>query len=380
MMILPDRSAPRARFLLPVPASQWREPSQAVPRDQLGNPTTQIRFRIRARAHDGGIAWQGWFDDREDCDAFLEAIALGTLKYQRPLWDLPSPGWHPWLDGGLFYEFATVTFLSTTGSNQTYTKPADWNNADNIIECLGGGASGYTNLGNGGAGGGYTKLTNITLAGNATYRVGAGGLADGNDGGDTWFNDTVYPTTGTDKVGAKGGLTKTDTYGNASGGASTSGYPAGGTRYSGGDGGAGNSSGFGGAGGGGAAGKNGNGNTGATAPANDNGSAGGSGDAGFGGAAGSAGVGGAGGNGGNGTEWDATHGSGGGGGGGTGNTPDYAGGSGGNYGAGSGSGGYVSGSSPAGKQGLIVVTYTPAAVTTSLVFDRYASFRHILVR
>lgn len=365
------------RLLMPVAAREWRAPSQSVPLDQMGNPTKQTRFRLRARAHDGGILWQGWFDDREDCDAFLEAIAFGTLKYQRPLWDLPSPGWHPWLDSGLFYEFATVTFLTTTGSNQTYSKPADWNNSDNSVECIGGGGGGASGNSSGGAGAGaYIKVSNITLSGDATYRVGSGGSggtgtgtpSNGQAGGQTWFNDTVFPTTGTNKVGAdngRGGVGQS--FSTAAGGAIANCYPTtGSTRYAGGNGATDGGTNYTGSGGGGAGGPSGAGANGSAA-GSTTGGAGGTGGNGSGGAGGAGGTSGStsGKVGGNGTEFDASNGSGGGGGGGYGSSgaTGYVGGAGGNYGGGGGGGGYGSstkGAGGAGIQGLIVVIYTPA--------------------
>src|SRR5438105_3697808 len=50
-------------------------------------------------------------------------------------------------------------FLTTTGSNQTFTSPSDWNNSNNTIECIGAGGSGgavrgsTTNDATGGGGG-----------------------------------------------------------------------------------------------------------------------------------------------------------------------------------------------------------------------------------
>lgn len=152
---------------------------------------------------------------------------------------------------------ATVIFLTITGSNQTWTVPADWNNADNTIECVGAGASGaasraiYFKTASGGGGGAYSKITNFVAATpgttTVTYRVGVGGaskhpslVSDGEDGGDTWFNDTAMPSPGTDnaKCAAKGGMA--GAAGNSpksggAGGAAASGY--GETRNSGGRGG-----------------------------------------------------------------------------------------------------------------------------------------------
>lgn len=224
---------------------------------------------------------------------------------------------------------ATTIFLT---SSTSWTVPSDWNSSDNTIEVIGGGSNGAAS---GGGGGAYAKITNLSLTpgGSATYQVGAAGAS----GGDTYFNGSGT-TCAAQSVCAKGAST-------ATGG--SAGSSIGSLTYSGGSGGAANG------GGGGAAGPNGAGNNGS-----GNGGAGGSGDAGSGGAGGSAG----GGAGGNGTEWDATHGSGGGGGG------NGAAGAGGNYGAGGGGGTKQGG--VAGKQGLIVITYTPSTGRTTITITK----------
>ena len=212
--------------------------------------------------------------------------------------------------------------ILTTGSS--WTVPADWNNAANTIECIGGGQSGWiaTNT-NGGAGGDYAKIVNLALTpgANVTYHLGVGGSATANAtpnaGGDTWFNSTstVLARGGGSATSASVGSTVNAGGGNPTGTAS---------------------------GGGGAGGPNGPGN------ASTSGATGGSGDAGFGGAGGTASLPGS-----SGTEW-GTAGSGGGGG--ASATGDGA--AGGQYGG--GGGGARSGhNSGAGRAGVIVITYTP---------------------
>src|SRR3954452_20877814 len=107
MLILPDRNIPRARFLLPVAACEWRTPSRALPKDQFGNEN-RTRFRLRARLDNGRVGWCGWFDDRSDADAFLWAIATDTLRYERELWRLPSPWWDAGIGPDVAYDFTTV--------------------------------------------------------------------------------------------------------------------------------------------------------------------------------------------------------------------------------------------------------------------------------
>ena len=140
MLILPDRH--RYRVLPWVPEREWREPSLAQPKDQRGF-ADRTRFRIQGRTHDGVVRWRGWFDSREDADAFLEALIqhqFSGLPFPAAIRDLPRPGWDEDL-AGLLYEFATVILL-TTGAGNSWSVVTDWNNASNSIECIGGGGSG----------------------------------------------------------------------------------------------------------------------------------------------------------------------------------------------------------------------------------------------
>lgn len=349
MIVLPERNVPRAKIMLPVCDSEWVAPSARV---TVAGPQNQTRFRLTARLQDGHVVWRGWFDDRADFDAFLFAIAAGSIHHEPALWRLPTPFW-PSLDPDVIYDFATVTFLTTTGSNQTYTSPSDWNNSNNSIETLAGGGGGALiggGLGGGGAGGGYSKISNFSFATpgttTATYRVGSAGTSSSTPtaGGDSWFNGTTLAGS---SVGSSGGGVGTTTNSNVSeNNTGGTGSAIGTTKYAGGSGWQ-ASGGVSGGTGGGAAGKNGAGNS-ATAA-----NAAGSGDAGFGGAAGSSGA--TGGAGGAGTEWDATHGSGGGGGSGSSN----GGGAGGAYGGGAGGNRNGTTGQGNGSQGLVVVTYTP---------------------
>jgi hypothetical protein len=401
MIILPDKNVPRAKFLMPVHAREWRSPSLAQPKDQFGRENSTI-FRVRSRLHDGHVVWQGCFRDRADFDAFMWAIANGTLKYERALWRLPTPHWHPDLDPQISYDFATLVFLvAPTGSNQTWTSPSDWDSSNNSIQTIGGGASGgagansaigATRAGTGGGGGAWNRITNhaITSPGTdtRTYQIASGGaavvasspsLVNGNAGNDTWFGATSLASA---NVGSKGGSPGVGASGNASGGAGGVGASGVGSSSNNGGAGGGHSSGSGsgnthGLGGGGAAGPNGAGNAGGSiATAGGSSSNGGSGDAGFGGSAGAGAHNAGAGNGGNGTEFDATHGSGGGGGG---NSRAGAGtstaGAGGNYGAGGGGAasnntGSGTATSGLGRQGIIAITYTPlAAAPTRYSFN-----------
>lgn len=211
---------------------------------------------------------------------------------------------------------ATQVIALTSGS--TWTVPSDWNSAANTIEAIGAGASGTSTVA--GGGGAYAKLSNQTLTTGAVINIQVGS-------GDTWWN-----TSGTLLAKAGSGTAG----GDAASCIPSTGAFSGGTTA--------------GAGAGGAAGKNGAGNP-------NSGINGGSGDAGFGGAGGAGSFGAPGTPGGAGSEWSLTAGGtvGSGGGGGQGGP---AGGQGGLYGGG---GGNAPGGGAAGRQGLIVITYTPGA-------------------
>lgn len=143
----------------------------------------------------------------------------------------------------------------------TWTVPADWNDANNTIELIGGGgggsaANGDGNSGAGGGGGAYVKDTNVTLIPSAVVSIavgaaGAGGATAGASG--TTGADTTFVAM-TAKGGA-GGVTGATPKGGAGGDATNS---IGALKYSGGNGGnADSASGSGGGGGGGGAGPDG---------------------------------------------------------------------------------------------------------------------------
>ncbi len=260
-------------------------------------------------------------------------------------------------------------FFLTSGTS--WTVPQDWNNASNTVEVIGGGGGGGTgatnNYGAGGAGGGYSMATNTPLTAGASvaYSVGTGGAGSAADntagtaGSDTYFcnsSSNCASILGSAVVsGAKGGGGGGAGAGaGGTGGAAASGV-GGINKTSGGNGGTRTSAANGG-GGGGAGGPYGSGIA-SVATSGDGGNGGG-------GSGGSGTVDG-GGAGGAGSEWDSTHGSGGGGGAATQTTE--AGGTGGTYGAGGG-GGYTSASGTNGGdgyQGLIIISYIPATLTTS---------------
>lgn len=361
MLILP--SVPK--LLLPVQKWQWREPSAAQQKDQFGRQN-RTRFVIRLWKLDGALIDERWYDDRDEFDHDLFRFIIEE----------------PYAD--IFVEYAvTTTLTSPTGSNQTYSVPADWNNAINTVECIGGGASGGAvrvntgiSVASGGGGGGYGIYANLSLSpgGSATYQIGATAAgvtvstvtnAPGNAGNSTWFDGTTYAGA---SVGGAGGTGGTGGAANQNGGAGGAGNGT--ASFSGGRGG--NYTGGGSSriatGGGAAAGRSGNGGNGtdlATSGTNTA-TAGGTGDNGTGGA-GSAGP--ASGTsssaGGDGTEMDGI-GAGGGSGGAHGSSSSVTSGAGGNYGAGTGGGAKSSTgsvSSGTAAQGAIWITYTPVLGT-----------------
>lgn len=247
MLILPERYQPK--LLMPVPEWEWREPSRAVPRDQLGNPVRRTRFVLRGRLNDGFVKWAGVFESRDDADAFLYSLArfvVSGTPIPREDWSLPTPAWHPDYGEGLSYDFATETTLTdAVGSNGTWNVPVDWNNADNFVDVIGGGGSGGgagggdAAAGGGAGGGGWSRKTNLTLSGTVTYQNGIGPSgttgAAGTDGGDTWFDGTsLAGSSVAAKGGTGGGLGSAGTGSGGTGGASASGI--GDTRRSGGSG------------------------------------------------------------------------------------------------------------------------------------------------
>lgn len=382
------------KVLMPVSRSEWREPSQSVPLDQMGNPTTQVRFRARGKTHDGVVKWALWFDDRNQFDAFIHAYVasqIGGAPFDHRIIELPNRDVWGNFNPELPLEFATVTFLTTTGSAQTYSRPSDWNNGNNKIETLGSGASGGASHKNastsvaavatGGGGGAYNFVNNATVnVSSVTYIIGSPGAAvfapsgsfsAGNAGGDACFGNSVISGSTVASKGGPAGNANRSTSATPLSGSGTAAAASGvGSGFDGGGSGTAdqataNTQSA--SGGGGAAGGTGAGNTSANAAVNAQ-TSGGSADGGSGGAGGaSAGSGVNASPGGNGTEWDASHGSGGGGGASRDTSGGSNGGNGGNYGGGGGgesrNGGSTANVSGAGIQGIIVVTYTPVTLS-----------------
>ncbi|MPZ36682.1 MAG: hypothetical protein GEU95_01245 [Rhizobiales bacterium] len=392
MIILPERNAPRGLILPPMLRTEWCAPSLAQPKDQFGNEN-RTRFSITARLHDGHIAWRGWFDDREDADAFFLSAIMGALDFERSLWDFPVPAWRPDIGHGadLAYEFVTTVFLTGGAS---WIVPGDCiglsNKPGEFVDCIGAGGSGGASWSSslnvsGGGGGAFSRITSIALTpaqvvqiqvgagGGFVSRSGVAGGTVGNAGADTWFAGASLAGSAVGAQGGRGGTTGGAVTNGALGG-DTSGPGAlkfaggrAGNKTNGGGGvrcaqGAGGAAGFAGAGGNGV-------DHGSTF--SGNGSNGGTGNAGSGGA-GAAGITAngtanrVGNNGGNGGEWGSGVGAGGGAGGlsNSAGTGTITAGSGGFYGGGGGA--VASTSNPttvnsgSGAQGIIIVAYEPS--------------------
>jgi len=360
-----------SRFLLPVARKMWMPPSVAERKSVFGHAPIERRWHITARLADGHVRWRGTFADRDDADAFMWAIAAGTLHHEPSLWRLPVPAYCPdFGEGATFLIAATITI--TSGTSQS--RPADWNNSANTFEGIAGGGSGSCgakqngNRGTGGSAGEYRKLTNYSAGGTINYTIGSGGTAvSRSTAGITAGNDGANTTLDTTAMVCTKGLGGTILNG------SNPTPPAGGTGGSGGTGSAGGAGGTithndGNTGGGGAGGPNGAGAAGTATTNTNQGTNGGQGGNGSGGSAGtgqvlgtaSTATGTAGGNG-----TDMTSIGSGGGGGAANNTSTGAsqGGDGGSYGGGGGGANTKSAggnaTSGAGIQGVILITYTP---------------------
>lgn len=247
MIILPDRSISRSKFLVPVPKKEWVLPSDFTYRDDFGNLGIRTKFFITGRLDDGHKVWSTEFEDREDFDAFLYALHAGTLKTEKSLWKLPTNEWHDGLNEGIKYEFTTGIFYTIQGAG-SFTVPTDWNSNQNVIYCIGGGGHGcatQTSTVNakatGGGGGECRAIQNYSVAkgtvistyvayttGNTSLSWGGtSSYSPGNDGQNTTFNVTTVVanggkggqgTTGTGTVAAvNGGSGGTGTYGSNGG-------------------------------------------------------------------------------------------------------------------------------------------------------------------
>ena len=353
------------KILIPIPMVQWREPSQFVKRDQLGNPELITRFILNAKTHDGVILWSGIFKSRDDFDAFLFSLGSGKINQEKALWNLPTPNW-PELDTGLVYEFLTqVSITQSAGSASTYTVPNDYNSNSNGWEGLGAGGSGTVATGfqggYGGASGCFAAQKNIDLSRGVSTNIHVGGVsATDNAVATTYLKNNA----GTTVLSAYGTIDRSsydytfcipNTQYNSGTKIGSLAGSLGGDGYV-------TSNGAGGGGGGalasssltlkpGGSGTFSSGGTGGAGTASENGGSGGSSGVGA-----VSGIGGDGGNATDATTYPALSGGGGGGGASANNGP---GGKAGNYGAGGGGSGMAAQPGGSGAQGKLLLTYTP---------------------
>lgn len=250
---------------------EWREPSARRTLDGIENRTW---FSLNAFTSDGVRFWRGWFEDYDDADAFMIALArhkcsgdimpasirrlpvASTYPHTfvvQSWWPARYEGeWRPeFKELPLSYQFLTQEFLtSPTGSNQTWNRPANFDQASSLFAAIGGGASGSSGFqtGNcnctGGGGGSYGAITAFAAGATETYQIATGGAAvsrtagsngitAGNGGGDTWIGDTAFATAdvggegGTAGGGAASNTTTTASAGGTTGGPGTTEFAGG---------------------------------------------------------------------------------------------------------------------------------------------------------
>lgn len=392
-MLNMDTSTGLTRGSFPAPALRLRQgllvPGHKIGWENCGRKHGGIRYRLSAyfRGTDPALRGVGrnhffrhFVDDPEDFEDLWRQVT-GQMP---GLPDLPRPSWIPALEDypGLIYAADTITFLTTTGSG-SYSRPADWDDANNHIEGIGGGGR-YSD------GAGYARVNNQTLSSSTSYNVAAG-LSTSTSPSLLAGENTTFSS-----LTAAGGSSATPNAGDVTHGGGTAGADGsvanwgapggpGGPTTAGSNGGSGTASDYPSAGGGAANsthnGSNATSTDGGNGGANRNNTGAGTGGssgshpgtagtdgAGGGGGYGAAGVStsGVGGDGGPGTEWDGSHGAGGSGGSAGGQTSGTqgAGGNGALYGGSAGHGAFnvtggTSGNSGTAAQGLLVTTYTP---------------------
>ena len=290
MIILPDRNIARAKFLMPMLYREWRSPLKAC--------VFQYWVAQAWRKSDPSqMLWRGFFEDREDADAFMWALATGEIRYDRYLRQLPIYDHEFDLDmlkdPGIGYNLAGLLGYGPSSGN--WGAPGDCNGIagkpGEFIDCIAAGGGGGVGAGplagcTGGGGGGFARIYSVLLqpGGAYPYGVGSGGgsvnftgnvqygaSVAGIAGGHThfWHGGLVYSQGGGGGQGVNGGGTQP--------GGAAGGVWAGTTNYAGGSGGP-MTGAYAATGGGGAAGPNGAGsagvggsNTGVKAGGNGNG-------------------------------------------------------------------------------------------------------------
>jgi hypothetical protein len=280
MIILPDRNLARSKYLPPMHRRIWQRRWQGDAHIHFQTWVAQL-YRP-----DHSMVWQGHFEDREDADEFMAALASGIIKQDGYLRRLPiyCPDFDPELLRDPSISYNMVTNIGIGPSSGTWTGPGDFwgvrGRAGEFVDCIGPGGGGagtpalYTAVGGGGGGfarrsSGFPDMWPGYGVGFGVGNGGAGGTtypafpADQNPaagaGGDahTWWYSPANP-------GVQGNAGGGGTFGNNGdrpGGGGGGGANAGNFGYTGGRGGNIVSNGST-TGGGGAAGPNGNGNAG----------------------------------------------------------------------------------------------------------------------
>lgn len=169
--------------------------------------------------------------------------------------------------GGVALVTSVIFLTSTSGSNQTWGVLADWNVANNRVDCVSHGGNGgagdtfnpETNeednpQGGGGGGGGFARRANLNLtpSGSATFHLEAGGVGT-NTTEATWLGGSSLALSSVGIRGASNGSNAAGGAGGGGNGASTT-NAVGDTTRAGGNGASGDSDGGNGGAGGGAAG------------------------------------------------------------------------------------------------------------------------------
>jgi IPT/TIG domain len=224
MIILPDRNIARAKFLMPILYREWRP--------QL--KTTVFQYWIaQAYRADHSMLWRGFFEDREDADAFMWALATGDIRYDRYLRQLPT--YDHEFDLGMLDDpsisYNMVSMIGIGPSSGNWGVPGDCNGISGkpgeYIDCIAAGGAGGVGAGplakcTGGGGGGFARIYSVNLqpGGAYPYGVGSGGASvnftgnvqygssiNGNAGGHTyfWHGGLVYSQGGGGGLGNNGG-------------------------------------------------------------------------------------------------------------------------------------------------------------------------------
>ncbi len=275
MIILPDRNIARAKYLMPMLYRDWRKPLSWEGKDTSN--VLGIYFLVQAWRADKRVVWTGRFEDREDADEFLYAIATGSLlkdKYiQRLVQPMPWSGYRESdFDPAMLYDetihYNMVTQIGIGASSGVWTAPGDCyglrDRAGEIADVISGGGGGGSGSGGysaaGGGGGGFARITSYGMSPGQQFSYGiaggaAGGTGDGYSAyaangasaGASWFisggvlaangggagNATTQTTTGGGggagyagawgKTGGRGGYTTAYPYSGGGGGGGASG-------------------------------------------------------------------------------------------------------------------------------------------------------------